>query len=324
MNESNTSAPVTHIAQGTRIKADIETDSIIQVSGRVEGDIRTESHLVLEKSGHVTGTVICNKATISGKLTGELRVSTKLEVYSTANIDGFVFAKRIQVEEGALLIGIVKAGPKIDVLNAKISGQKSPIDNNKATNSTEKSTEKSENQSGEDSTKTVDIPEKKPLNRFLKKLLIGIPFADKYTDQTNAVYKSSEKFLQALDFSLEIYDEPDFSPYFHNLTYVRKCEEVQSDISEDFNKGKALIETAFLKKESEEDATKLQRSAVTLTNLIENFEQLALLIGEILIIKFQQNDVQTIAVEIVSETVLQELQKDPKLITDPVKLYSML
>ena len=316
MNEANTASPITNIAKGTHITADIETSSIIQVSGRIEGDITTKSHLVLEESGHITGTVVCKKATVSGKLTGELRATEHLDIRSSAKLDGFVFTKKIMAEEGAVIIGIIKAGPNVDVLNSKISGQGSVQGKNKQ--------DHPKSETAESEIDSKDTSNDKPLNRFLHKLLVGIPEVKVSNEHTEAIFKASEEFLQALGFNLEIFDEPSYAPFYQSLTFVRKGPEEQDEVEKDFENGKKVIETAFLKKEAEEDASKLQRSAIRLTNLIGKFEDIALLLGEVLIIKFQQNEVQTIAVETISEQVMEKLRKDPKLITDPEKLYSLL
>ncbi|MFD2532145.1 bactofilin family protein [Gracilimonas halophila] len=322
MNEANTASPITNIAKGTHITADIETSSIIQVSGRIEGDITTKSHLVLEESGHITGTVVCKKATVSGKLTGELRATEHLDIRSSAKLDGFVFTKKIMAEEGSVIIGIVKAGPNVDVLNSKISGQGSSQGKHKP-HQPDPGTAESKSDSSEKPV-AKDTTDDKPLNRFLHKLLIGIPEVKASNEQTGAIYNASEEFLQALDFNLEIFDEPSYAPFYQSLTFVRKGPEEQDEVEKDFENGKKVIETAFLKKEAEEDASKLQRSAIRLTNLIGKFEDIALLLGEVLIIKFQQNEVQTIAIETISEQVMEKLRKDPKQITDPEKLYSLL
>ena len=316
MNEANTASPITNIAKGTHITADIETSSIIQVSGRIEGDITTKSHLVLEESGHITGTVVCKKATVSGKLTGELRATEHLDIRSSAKLDGFVFTKKIMAEEGSVIIGIIKAGPNVDVLNSKISGQGSVQGKNKQ--------DHPKSETAESEIDSKDTSNDKPLNRFLHKLLVGIPEVKVSNEHTEAIFKASEEFLQALGFNLEIFDEPSYAPFYQSLTFVRKGPEEQDEVEKDFENGKKVIETAFLKKEAEEDASKLQRSAIRLTNLIGKFEDIALLLGEVLIIKFQQNEVQTIAVETISEQVMEKLRKDPKLITDPEKLYSLL
>lgn len=322
MNVSSNPSSITNIAHGTHITADIETDSVIHISGKVEGDITTTSLLILEESGHITGMVVCEKAKISGKLIGELYVYDKIEVCSTANIDGFVFTKKLLVDEGSVLKGIIKAGSEVDVLNAKISGQKSTQKKNKSDLS-EIVTIPGGIEPKETSA-TDDLSSQKPVNRFLHKLLIGIPKVESFSEQTEAIYNASEDFLQALDFNLEIFDEPSLDPFYQNLAFVRNSTEEQADISRDFKKGNKLLENAFLKKEPEEDATRLQRSAVILTNLIGKFDEVALLLGEVLIIKFQQNDVQTIAVEIATEMILEKLRLEPKLITDPEKLYSLI
>ena len=66
--------------------------------------------IVIGKDGVVDGHVITQDAIIAGVVTGTVRADSRLEVQATARIEGEVSAKRMQLEEGAILNGQLTMG----------------------------------------------------------------------------------------------------------------------------------------------------------------------------------------------------------------------
>jgi cytoskeletal protein CcmA (bactofilin family) len=100
------------IGPGMRLVGDIETDGTVRIEGSVEGTVRAGKAVVIGKDGSVDGTVHTQDAVISGRLTGTLTAESRLELQSTSRIDGEVFARRMQLEEGAELNGTIHMGEK--------------------------------------------------------------------------------------------------------------------------------------------------------------------------------------------------------------------
>lgn len=346
MDEFNKPESVTRIAKGTRVTADIQTDSDIHIAGTVKGDIETsgnvyvagqvqgnihsKQHISLNSNGQITGTIVCKRAQISGKLTGEIRATEDLKISSTANVDGFFFTAKISVEEQAKLIGFIQAGPDVDVLNAKIEGQKKISAGHKTVQTESVKPEKdsitksdSEVEKQENPPKQAEIKPLRPKNRYVAELLIGIP-GDVSEELTNPVYEQAEKVLNALKYELEIFDEPKSAPYFYKLTYVKKSDDNEEVINNQFSSAREVIESSFLKKDEEEADNALQKATIHLTNAIKKLDSIAIQIGQILILKFKSGDVQTIAVEEINGKLSEILKKEPYKITDPETLYALL
>jgi cytoskeletal protein CcmA (bactofilin family) len=98
------------IGPGMSVIGDCTTDGTIRIEGRVEGSVRAGKAVVIGKDGVVEGDVSTQDALISGTVRGSLVAASRLEVQAHAHIDGEVRAKRMQLEEGAVLNGTVQMG----------------------------------------------------------------------------------------------------------------------------------------------------------------------------------------------------------------------
>lgn len=98
------------IGPGMKVVGDCETDGTIRIEGTVEGSVKAGKAVVVGKDGLVNGDVTTQDAVISGRITGTVSAESRLEVQSTARIEGEVRARRMQLEEGAVLNGTVNMG----------------------------------------------------------------------------------------------------------------------------------------------------------------------------------------------------------------------
>jgi cytoskeletal protein CcmA (bactofilin family) len=95
------------IGPGMKLVGDCETDGTIRIEGVVEGSIRAGKAVVVGKDGKVHGDIATQDAVISGSVVGSVSAESRLELQATARIDGEVRARRMQLEEGAILNGTV-------------------------------------------------------------------------------------------------------------------------------------------------------------------------------------------------------------------------
>ncbi len=89
------------IAQGTRIKGNIEAKGGFRIDGTVEGLVKTPGKVVIGKEGCINGDLQCENADIEGKFTGKLNISGTLSLRSTAVIEGEAVISKLAVEPGA-------------------------------------------------------------------------------------------------------------------------------------------------------------------------------------------------------------------------------
>jgi len=110
------------IGPGMTVVGDCATEGTLRIEGRVDGSVRAGKAVVIGKDGVVAGDVSTQDAVVSGCVKGTLVASSRLEVQATASIDGEVRAKRMQVEEGAVLNGTVHMGET----NSALQGGEEP------------------------------------------------------------------------------------------------------------------------------------------------------------------------------------------------------
>ena len=100
------------IAAGMKVVGDCSTDGTLRIEGTVEGTVKAGKAVVVGKDGLVDGHVHTQDAVVGGRITGSLTAASRLELQATAQVDGEVRARRMQLEEGAVLNGKVSMGEK--------------------------------------------------------------------------------------------------------------------------------------------------------------------------------------------------------------------
>jgi cytoskeletal protein CcmA (bactofilin family) len=96
------------IGPGMKVVGDCQTDGTIRIEGTVEGAVRAGKAVVVGKEGRVHGDITTQDAVISGAVVGTVTADSRLELQATARIEGEIRARRMQLEEGALLNGTVQ------------------------------------------------------------------------------------------------------------------------------------------------------------------------------------------------------------------------
>ena len=96
------------IGPGMKLIGDCETDGTIRIEGAVEGSVKAGKAVVVGKDGKVKGDIATQDAVISGTVVGTVSAESRLELQATARIDGEIRARRMQLEEGAILNGTVQ------------------------------------------------------------------------------------------------------------------------------------------------------------------------------------------------------------------------
>lgn len=327
MDELNKAESVTNITKGTRVSANIETETDIRIAGTVDGDIKAQKKLILSDTGRITGSVIAQEAILEGRFTGELRIKDQITVTSSAVIDGFIFSKKITVNENAEVIGIVSVGPDVDVLNAKLTKEPKRPELKQAVKKAKEAisdpaASKSKNTSPEVTSPFGREETKVPQSRFIGNVLIGIPSADFEENQAEEIKSTCENFMKELGFELEIFDEPVLDSFYQKLTYVRKSSDTEDNIRDLYKKGKECIETSLLNKGNSDANSALQNAADELVQFLKQFDEFAITLGDIVLVQQVEDDVQSIAAEIVPEQLQSALKKDAELVSRPARVYS--
>lgn len=116
-NSSNT------IAKGTNVEGNIETFGNIRIEGRVKGNIKSKSKVVLGKSSNLEGNMLAQNAEIAGEVHGTLEVTEILILKPTSVIHGDILTNKLIVESGATFNGNCKMGVSVKEIRIGENGQ---------------------------------------------------------------------------------------------------------------------------------------------------------------------------------------------------------
>lgn len=113
-------APPSLIAEGSQIKGSLTFHSSTQVYGIVEGDVIQESlePIQVGKSGWVHGDIIAQgPVLIEGRIEGDIRSATHIRLMPTAVVQGTLSAPSIEIRPGALIDGQLRMESPAGVRN---------------------------------------------------------------------------------------------------------------------------------------------------------------------------------------------------------------
>lgn len=111
------------IGKGTVLEGKIETFGNIRIEGKVIGDIKTKSKVVLGQSAYVEGNIHAQNADVEGELKGNIEISELLTLKPTAVINGDITTNKLLVESGAEFNGGCKMGVSIKEIKIAANGE---------------------------------------------------------------------------------------------------------------------------------------------------------------------------------------------------------
>lgn len=96
--------PATIIAQGTKLKGEINTDCHLHIDGEFEGNIHSKNTVMVGKSGVVSGEIYAQKLIVSGKFNGTTE-SEVVEILPLGRIDGKIITSELVIERKGIFMG---------------------------------------------------------------------------------------------------------------------------------------------------------------------------------------------------------------------------
>ena len=108
--DGGSSEEATVISKGVKIEGKLSCSGSIRLDGEVQGDISSQSTVIIGENGKVNGQINAENITIGGKVTGTVRAKDKLVLDAKANLQGDIFSKAIAIESGAVFNGNCKMG----------------------------------------------------------------------------------------------------------------------------------------------------------------------------------------------------------------------
>lgn len=91
-------------------KGQLTFEKGVQLLGKFEGEISSGGQLLIAKGAALNGDVAADSIRIDGNVKGNLDAGAKVQLTETARVEGDVQAQRLEVAEGAVLVGHCTVG----------------------------------------------------------------------------------------------------------------------------------------------------------------------------------------------------------------------
>jgi cytoskeletal protein CcmA (bactofilin family) len=104
MADSTNDFPTTLGADAV-FKGQLQFEKGVRLLGKFEGEITSEGQLVIAEGAMLTGDVKAGTIRIDGQVKGNLNAGTKVQLAASARLEGDLQTQRLEVAEGAVLVG---------------------------------------------------------------------------------------------------------------------------------------------------------------------------------------------------------------------------
>ena len=98
------------IGAGMRVVGDISAEGVVKIEGTVVGTVQAAKQVLVAKGGEVEGDVVSREAIIGGEVCGGIYAEERVELQATSVIHGDVSTKRLFVQEGGEINGVLRMG----------------------------------------------------------------------------------------------------------------------------------------------------------------------------------------------------------------------
>ncbi len=93
------------IGKETSIVGNIVSSGDVRVDGVIQGNLTTQSKLVIGITGKITGEIICKDCEVSGNIKGKLIVENLLMLKASAVVEGEIKTTKLAIEPNAIFTG---------------------------------------------------------------------------------------------------------------------------------------------------------------------------------------------------------------------------
>jgi cytoskeletal protein CcmA (bactofilin family) len=101
------------IDQGSEFSGKLCFRDTVRIDGKFEGEISSDSTLIIGETGEIHATIQSETVVISGKVEGDVIAPRQITVHSAARVKGNLRTASLVVEDGAQVNGKVTMGPDV-------------------------------------------------------------------------------------------------------------------------------------------------------------------------------------------------------------------
>jgi cytoskeletal protein CcmA (bactofilin family) len=103
----------------TRFKGELSFKGSFRIDGHFQGQIISDSMLVIGEQGKVEADVQVGYIVINGEIKGTIKAEDKVEIHSRGRVFGTIITPKLVVDEGAHLEANCQAGEQIAAASLK-------------------------------------------------------------------------------------------------------------------------------------------------------------------------------------------------------------
>jgi cytoskeletal protein CcmA (bactofilin family) len=111
----------TMIGAGTTINGDMESNGDIRIDGILKGNLKGKAKIIVGAEGVVEGNIEGLQADIMGHVTGTIKVQELLFLHGKTQVNGDIYAGKLQVEPTAVFNGNCHMGANVVELKKEIA-----------------------------------------------------------------------------------------------------------------------------------------------------------------------------------------------------------
>jgi len=107
----------TYIGEGSVFEGKFFVNGSLQISGKFEGELHTEDHLIIGETGKVKTNITARRVTVAGTLIGNIDATEEVTCMATGRVMGNITAPIVNLIKGSITKGevVITGGQGKDV-----------------------------------------------------------------------------------------------------------------------------------------------------------------------------------------------------------------
>ena len=102
------------VAAKTKLKGTLSGIESARIAGKIEGDVKSDRLVWIQKGGHIKGNIDSRIVIIEGTLIGNIEGAEHVEIREKAQVTGNIQTQKIAMAEGSFFKGEIHMPRKVD------------------------------------------------------------------------------------------------------------------------------------------------------------------------------------------------------------------
>jgi cytoskeletal protein CcmA (bactofilin family) len=102
------------VAASTQLKGTLSGSESVRIAGKIEGDVKSDRLIWIEKGGNIKGEIDSRDVIIEGTLEGNIQGAQRVEIRAEARVTGNIQTQRIAMAEGSYFEGEINMPGNVD------------------------------------------------------------------------------------------------------------------------------------------------------------------------------------------------------------------